>query len=181
MPATDAEILDLIEQGESLVLEFKSDVKCLPDRELIAAIAALANTEGGDLVLGVEDDGTVTGLHPNHGNPSGLAAFIANKTNPPVAVRVERHEVKGLEVALIRVPKSKELVSTSEGLLQRRRLMVNGKPEAVPFYPHEFVQRQSSMGLKDPSAIVVEGITAKELNPLERHRVREAIRKYGGI
>jgi ATP-dependent DNA helicase RecG len=32
--------------------------------------------------------------------------------------------------------------------------MANGKPEAVPFYPHEFTRRQSSMGLTDPSAMV---------------------------
>jgi ATP-dependent DNA helicase RecG len=35
-----------------------------PDRDLIAAIVALANTEVGDLLLGVENDGTVSGLHP---------------------------------------------------------------------------------------------------------------------
>ncbi|MFO7716197.1 helix-turn-helix domain-containing protein [Desulfosarcina sp.] len=55
--------MELIGQGESLRLEFKSDRKGIPDRELVAAIVALANTEGGELLLGVEDDGTVTGLH----------------------------------------------------------------------------------------------------------------------
>ena len=43
----------LIQQGESLTLEFKSDVKSLPDRDLIAAVVSLANTEGGSLLLGV--------------------------------------------------------------------------------------------------------------------------------
>ena len=56
------EILKLIGQGESLRLEFKSDRNGIPDRELVAAIVALANTEGGELLLGVEDDGTVTGI-----------------------------------------------------------------------------------------------------------------------
>ena len=32
--------------------------------------------------MGVEDDGIVTGLHPNHAKLSGLPALIANKTNP---------------------------------------------------------------------------------------------------
>lgn len=57
------ELRELIQQGESLALEFKSDVKSLPDRDLIAAVVSLANTEGGSLLLGVEDDGEVTGLH----------------------------------------------------------------------------------------------------------------------
>jgi ATP-dependent DNA helicase RecG len=180
MNTNEHEIMKLIQQGESLTLEFKSDSKCLPDRELVAAVVAMANTEGGDLLLGVEDDGRITGLHPNHESITGLSALIANKTNPAISVRVERLEVESRRVARITVPKSRQLVSTSDGLLQRRRLMANGKPEAVPFYPHEFIQRQSSMGLTDPSAMVIDSFTVEDLNPLERHRIREAIRKYGG-
>ena len=177
---SSAHIIELIRRGESLTLEFKSDAKGLPDRDLVAAVVALANTEGGDLLLGVEDDGRVTGLHPNHQNLTGLPALIANRTNPPLTVRVEAVETKQGTIARIMVQKSRQLVSTSEGLLQRRRLMADGKPEAVPFYPHEFVQRQSAMGLADPSAMLMEGLTVDDLNPLERHRIREAIRKYGG-
>lgn len=58
--------------------------------------------------------------------------------------------------------------------------MASGRPEAVPFYPHEFMQRQSAMGLVDPSAIALTSLTAENLNPLERQRIRESIRRYGG-
>jgi len=174
------EISDLLRQGESLTVEFKSDVRGLSDRELIAAIVGLANTEGGDLLIGVEDDGTVTGLHPTHENTTSLSAFIGNKTIPSLAVRLELLEADGAKLVRISVPKSRQLVSTSEGLLQRRRLMADGKPESVPFYPHEFVQRQSALGLLDPSAMVLEDIRVEDLSPLERHRIREAIRRYGG-
>jgi ATP-dependent DNA helicase RecG len=168
------------EKGETLTVEFKSDQKCTPDRELVAAIVALTNTEGGDLYLGVEDDGAVTGLHANHRDTTGLSALIANRTNPPVSVRGELLDYKGTPVARIRVPKSRQLVSTSEGLLQRRRLLASGKPEAVPFYPQEFSQRQSSLGLMDPSAMPLSSLSPDILNPLERQRLREAIRRYGG-
>lgn len=168
------------EKGETLTVEFKSDQKCTSDRELVAAIVALTNTEGGDLYLGVEDDGAVTGLHANHRDTTGLSALIANRTNPPVSVRGELLDYKGMPVARIRVPKSRQLVSTSEGLLQRRRLLASGKPEAVPFYPHEFSQRQSSLGLMDPSAMPLSSLSPDILNPLERQRLREAIRRYGG-
>jgi len=168
------------EKGETLTVEFKSDQKCTPDRELVAAIVALTNTEGGDLYLGVEDDGAVTGLHANHRDTTGLSALIANRTNPPVSVRGELLDYKGTPVARIRVPKSRQLVSTSEGLLQRRRLLASGKPEAVPFYPHEFSQRQSSLGLMDHSAMPLSSLSPDILNPLERQRLREAIRRYGG-
>jgi ATP-dependent DNA helicase RecG len=180
MNTNEHEIAKLILPGESLVLEFKSDQKCLPDRELVATVVSLANTEGGDLLLGVEDDGTVTGLHANHLNVSGIPALIANKTNPSLSIRVERYDLPGKSVARITVPKSRQLVSSSDGLLVRRRLKLDGTPEAVPFYPHEFIQRQSSMGLVDPSAMVLETIDASRLDPLQRQRIRNAIKKYGG-
>lgn len=180
MHEAEQEIQALIRDGESLAVEFKSDVKSLPDRDLVAAVVALANTEGGDLFLGVEDDGTPTGLHANHRNLAGLPALIANKTIPSLAVRVESLELEGQPIARIQVPKSRQLVSTSDGLLQRRRLRMDGTPEAVPFYPHEFTQRQSSMGLVDPSAVILEEISTDQLDPLQRLRIRNAIEKYGG-
>lgn len=180
MHEAEQEIQALIRGGESLAVEFKSDVKSLPDRDLVAAVVALANTEGGDLFLGVEDDGTPTGLHANHRNLAGLPALIANKTIPSLAVRVEAVELEGQPIARIQVPKSRQLVSTSDGLLQRRRLRMDGTPEAVPFYPHEFTQRQSSMGLVDPSAVILEEISTDQLDPLQRLRIRNAIEKYGG-
>lgn len=180
MHDTEHDVPALIAGGENLTVEFKSDLKCLPDRELIAAVVALANTEGGDLFLGVEDDGTPTGLHANHRNLSTLPALIANKTLSSLAVRVEPHELSGQPIARIRVPKSRQLVSTSEGLLQRRRLRMDGTPEAVPFYPHEFVQRESSLGVTDPSALPVDNLSVEDLDPIQRIRIRNAIKKYGG-
>lgn len=58
--------------------------------------------------------------------------------------------------------------------------MASGRPEAVPFYPHEFLQRQSALGLIDPSATPIPSLKAEDLNALERQRIREAIRRYGG-
>lgn len=173
-------ILELIKTGESLTLEFKSDSKGLPDRDLVASVVSLANTHGGELLLGIEDDGRVTGLHASHKNVAVIPAMIANRTNPAISVRAEKHFVKGVEIACIHVPQSRQLVSTSDGLLLRRRLKLDGTPEAVPFYPHEFVQRQSSLGLVDPSAILIETVAAEDLDSMQRLRIRKAIQKYGG-
>jgi len=53
-----------IPEKESLTSEFKSDRNRLPDLELVTAAVCLANTDGGEIYLGVEDDRTITGLHP---------------------------------------------------------------------------------------------------------------------
>ncbi|MDD4029030.1 MAG: ATP-binding protein [Caldisericia bacterium] len=180
MKYTEQEINKLILQGENLTQEFKSDLKSLPDRDLISTIVSLANTDGGSIWLGVEDDGKITGLHKNHLDVNKIPSLVANKTNPSISVSVELFKVKGKSIVRINVPMSRQLVSTSDGLLLRRRLKLDGTPESVPFYPHEFIPRISSLGLIDPSAIIVEGVSANELDPIQRLRIRNAIKKYGG-
>ena len=180
MKANERELKNILESGETLTVEFKSDAKGMPDRDIVAAVVAMANTEGGLILLGVEDDGTVTGVQPNHQDAAGLAALIANRTSPPVALKAEIIDWGAKTILRIRVPKSRGIVSTSDGLLLRRRLLASGRPEAVPFYPHEFIQRQSTMGLVDPSATPVTSLAVDALNPLERQRIRESIRRYGG-
>ncbi len=169
-----------IPEKESMTVEFKSDRQRLPDRELIAAVVCLANTDGGELYLGVEDSGTITGLHADHRNLSTLAAMIANRTNPPLSVRVAALQEDGHPIARIEVPRSSRLVATSDGLLQRRRLLADGTPECVPFYPHEFAGRQADFGTLDYSALPVTGASITDFDPLERERLRQMVDRYRG-
>ena len=148
------EIKALFKKGETLTIEFKSDTKGgLSDRDIVAAVVAMANTEGGLVLLGVEDDGTVSGIQARHQDTIGLQALIANRTSPAVSVSTELIEIDGEKILAITVPKSQSIITTTDGLVVRRRLMADGKPQAVPFYPHEFIQRQSALGLIDPSAM----------------------------
>lgn len=100
--------------SEDLTHEFKSDKNKLPDNEIIDAVVAFANTEGGILYLGVEDDGDITGIHPSHKDITQLSAFIANKTVPPVAVRVELLE-QDAPVIKIEVPKRTAIIASFAG------------------------------------------------------------------
>lgn len=164
---------------ENLTVEFKSDVSRLPDGDIIDAVVAFANTDGGDLYLGVEDNGDITGLHKDHMDTTRLSAFIANKTVPPVPVRAE---VLDLErpVLKISVPKRTSIVSSSSGKIQRRRLKADGTPENVPMYPYEIASRLSSLSLLDYSAQPVPDASYADLDPVERERLRNIIRSYRG-
>ena len=54
---------------ESLTVEFKSEAsRAMSDSEIVDNIVALANTDGGDLYLGIEDDGKPTGVSRQHRN-----------------------------------------------------------------------------------------------------------------
>lgn len=165
---------------ESLTVEFKSDKKKYPDSEIIEAVVAFANTEGGEFYLGVEDDGEVTGLHKDHRDIDRVNAFIANKTIPPVSVRSEILLFDGIPVLKITVPRHKNIVATSSGKLVRRRIKVDGMPENVPMYPYEIVSRLSDLSLLDYSAQPVAGSNVQDFDPLERERLRNIIRIYHG-
>lgn len=169
-----------VPERESLTVEFKSDRSRLSDRDLVAAVVCLANTEGGDIYLGVERDGRITGVHPEHQNLTSMAAMIANRTSPSVSVRVTAIAVAGTVVARVEVPKSPRLTATSEGTLLRRRLQADGTPQCMPLYPHEFITRQSDIGLLDYSALPAEGATTADLDPLERQRLRQMVELYHG-
>lgn len=53
----------MIPKKETLTIEFKSDIDCLDEKELVSEIVGMTNTEGGVLYLGVEDNGDITGVH----------------------------------------------------------------------------------------------------------------------
>jgi ATP-dependent DNA helicase RecG len=179
--------------AETLTVEFKSDRKRLPDAELVEALVGLANTEGGELWLGVEDDGTPTGLHADHLALAGLAGLVAARTSPALAVQVEAVSLGGeggpggtsnpvsVRVARIQVPKARFAeVATTAGVSLRRRLKHDGTPECVAMLPHDRASRLAHLGLADVSGQAVAGATLADFDPLERERLRQAVQKYGG-
>lgn len=170
----------MLPKSESLTVEFKSDRKRLSDAELVEALVCLANTEGGELWLGVEDDGQPTGLHADHMVLTGLPGLVAARTSPSLQVTVDCFEVDGVSVARICVPKAQGEVATQAGVYVRRRIRHDGTPECVPMLPHERSSRASSFGLVDVSAQPVAGSTLADFDPLERERLRQAVQQHGG-
>ena len=82
------DIRAILDDGETLTTEFESTIN---DKELSRAVACLANGDGGVLLIGVEDDGTVVGAAPRHGDhtdPSRVAAYLQASTEPALAVDV---------------------------------------------------------------------------------------------
>lgn len=165
--------------NETLEIEFKSDVKCYSDHDLIEEIVGMTNTIGGTLYLGVEDDGSITGVHEKHKDAVGVTALIANNTVPPVSVRAEII-TDGKDILKIEVPRSRAIVSTSSGKILRRRLKMDGTPEVVPMYSYEIPSRLSELGLLDFSAQPLPGATIKDLDPNQRIRLRKIIQNRQG-
>ena len=170
----------MIPKKETLTIEFKSDIDCLDEKELVSEIVGMTNTEGGVLYLGVEDNGDITGVHKKHKDPNGAMALIANKTVPSLSVRAEIIEEEGIEVLQIQIPMSKTIIATSDGKIQRRRLKPDGSPENVPMYPYEIPGRLSGLSQLDYSAQILLGATMDDLDENERDRLRNIIKYRKG-
>ncbi len=178
---------NLIDGGETLTVEFKGEERAsLNDRDLVEAIVCLANrvgTEPARLLIGVEDDGRITGARPRHGeatDPARVAAMIANRTRPSIAVRAECVTIDRKPVLVVEVPAQRHLVATSEGLFLRRTLGGDGRPACVPMDGNAVQSLQSDRCLLDPSAQIVAEARWEQLDPLEFERFRRSVRERRG-
>ncbi|MPY97466.1 MAG: AAA family ATPase [Actinophytocola sp.] len=169
--------------GEQYDVEFKSERrKPLNDHDLVEVAVCLANGSGGVLLVGVEDDGAVTGARHRHGaktDPLRVQAVIANNTQPPLATVVNLVSVDGVSVLVVEVPDSAQVVGTTKGTYLRRTIGADGMPRCMPFYAHEMLARQIDYGAVDFASLPARGATWEDLDPLEFERVRRLVREAG--
>ncbi len=86
--------------GENQTTEFK---RIIPPKELGPAICAFTNTsQGGDLFIGVEDDGIITGVDRNNELKSQYQNVARNAT-PSIRIEIKEIEIKEKVVFWIHV------------------------------------------------------------------------------
>lgn len=180
-------INNLIKNGETMDVEFKSDRRQLSDNDIVEAVVCLSNRPGnatGWLIIGVEDDGKITGAQPRHENaktdPIRIQALIASKTRPSVSIRAYTEKIDGKNIIAIEALPSRIPVGTADGRYIRRVLSGEGKPSCAPYHLHEMQSRQADMGLLDYSAVTMRGCAWSDLDPLEFERFRRMIRESRG-
>jgi CheY-like chemotaxis protein len=127
-------ISDIIQQGESEFLEFKESYqyhskkpnnKCENSRfGCLKTIAAFLNTNGGTLLIGVKDDGSIYGIEPDieiankdHPNKDGFLQTFTNAINDNIGpvftekyVLVYFETVNDKEICVVKVTKSEKPV-----------------------------------------------------------------------
>ena len=102
---TDTNIFDLLRQGENSALEFK---ETLARPESIAKeIIAFANTQGGVLLIGVSDDGSIKGLSEKKAEEY-FSNIARNNIIPAIDVQVETLVLDGKSIVVVNVPKGKD-------------------------------------------------------------------------
>jgi ATP-dependent DNA helicase RecG len=181
---TEADLRRIIADGEKYDVEFKGEAdRPLTDRELIEAVACQANGRGGLLLIGVEDDGRVTGAQLRHGaytDARRLEALVANQTVPSCPVECSVLTLDGTEIVAIEIPDGRPITATSGGVYTRRATDVRGRPQCLPFLPHEMHSREATRGALDHTALIVPDAGWQDLDPIEVERLRRTISKNPG-
>lgn len=106
---------EILKGGEGTLIEFKKTVSAGLGRE----ICAFANTAGGRLFIGIDDNNKVISCKFNNKIKSQIQD-IANNCNPRIAVSVESIQYKDKEIVVVMVPESSDKpVQCSEGFFLR--------------------------------------------------------------
>jgi ATP-dependent DNA helicase RecG len=112
-----SELMKRIEKGENIHTEFK---KKLPDKEALAkSIVCFANTDGGQLIIGISEAGEIVGVEAeNLDQTMRLVDDVAfNRCEPPVTVIQETVKMGDKTALVVNVPKgSQRPYRTGSGL-----------------------------------------------------------------
>ena len=109
------QIIKLLKDGEGLNCEFKVARNALPGN-LFETVCAFLNTDGGMILLGVDNSGTVIGVAPD--NIEQMMLNLANLSNNPQKLDLpyllfpKKIEIDGKLIIAVQVPLSSQLHKT---------------------------------------------------------------------
>ncbi len=102
----ETDIHELIRQGENASLEFKREE--VRAEGIAKEMVAFANRDGGTLLLGIADDGTIQGLSGEKNYEEWIANIARNNVIPSICTDFSLILVDERKIAVIIIPKGKD-------------------------------------------------------------------------
>lgn len=112
MTLSEQQIHELIAQGEGISLEFKTCGQQL-NRDVYQSVCAFLNRHGGILLLGVQDNGVISGI-ASHALDQIRKDFVTTVNNPqkltpPAYLSMDAATVDGKTLLIVHVPESSQV------------------------------------------------------------------------
>lgn len=101
-------VKELLRRGEGVNVEFKLDLQKESVR-LLQSVVAFANTSGGTIIVGVNDEGIAIGIQAPQLLTKTIDNLISDKCDPPPQYYINQVEVDGKSLILVDVPKRQTL------------------------------------------------------------------------
>jgi hypothetical protein len=118
---TPDELMDLLRHGEGQRVEFKQDA--IKPADLAQTLVAMANAQGGVVLLGVSDAGQPIGIHSyKEADDLVMTAASHELCDPPVRLAKVLAAVlaDGTQVLAVTIPRSRQLHATHGRFMVRR-------------------------------------------------------------
>jgi hypothetical protein len=100
-----ADLEEIIKRGENEQVEFKRDLSNRED--FLETVSAFANTEGGSILVGVDDNGTVVGNYEKKFEER-VQSMVSDNCEPAPKIRVEKQELQSRTMFVVQVPEGEE-------------------------------------------------------------------------
>ncbi|RSK34485.1 AlbA family DNA-binding domain-containing protein [Hymenobacter metallilatus] len=124
------ELLELIRQGEGERLEFKQ--RTTHPTRIARTLSSLANTHGGRVLVGVDDNGRILGVRDVEEELFQLRQAAQHYIDPPIRLRFEEIEAdNGRAVLIVTVPESTEKPHRAQIADDEWRTYVRVRDESV--------------------------------------------------
>lgn len=98
------ELLDLIEEGENIQCEFKR--KFSSPEKIAREMIAFANTKGGIILFGVDDDKKIVGVESEKETAELIIDAAKNFCEPPLDLNLDFKEIDGKEIVIAEIHES---------------------------------------------------------------------------
>ena len=103
----EIELRNLIQNGENSFVEFKSSDPNLRPDSFAKEIVAFLNHEGGTILLGVEDDKTITGIQQEKAE-EWVMNIARNLVSPPVIPSYAEMTIEGCRVGIVTIREGRD-------------------------------------------------------------------------
>ncbi len=100
------DIQDMLDEGEGFQLEFKR--KVTSPEKIARALIGFANTKGGTILFGVDDDRTVVGVESEKSEVDLIRTSGSFYCDPPIEPEIEIVPYKGKDVIVTQVHESNQ-------------------------------------------------------------------------
>ncbi len=115
-------VKQILSSGEGIRIEYKEARNALP-KSMFETVCAMLNRNGGDIILGADNRGGITGVDTEHIDP--IQTNIVNLSNnskkldPPFILFPKAYQIEGKNIIHIQVPCSSQVHKTANIVFDR--------------------------------------------------------------
>jgi predicted HTH transcriptional regulator len=174
--------IEILEQGEGFRIEFKRKVSA-PEK-IAKEMIAFANTDGGKIFFGVDDDRTVVGVESEKGEIGLIEDVGRNNCFPPIEPDIEIFNYKNKDVIIAYIKESNYkphfLYEGEDKLNRNSKVYVRVNDKSIPA-SYEVIQVLKNERPDAPPVKLSIGYNEKRLFEYLEKNEKITVKEYSGL